>query len=519
MATAKQLLDQAVAHHQHGSLVRAEGLYREVLEQSPQDVDALYLLGLVDCQRGRYEAAIAHMQQALERKPDFAEGYNNLGHALRAVGRVDEALVSIREALHLRPDYAAAYGNLAASLTNRGRFHEAVDAYQEALRLDPNDPETYSNLGIALWHVGRLDEAIANMTRALELRPNLADAHSNLGTVLRAQGKTRQAIASLQDAVRLNPNHVDAHWNLALALLASGEFEQGWKEYEWRWKRSEWPPRVFPQPRWDGGPLEGRSILLCSEQGLGDTIQFIRYAAMLKDRGARVIFSCQKPLRQLLASCPGIDQLCDENREPADFDVWSPLLSVPRLVGTIIETIPTARPYLFASPKLVEKWKHYLHRFKAFKVGIGWQGNCDNTGDRYRSIRLSRFAALAAVEGVQLISLQKGPGTDQFREVAGSFSVFDLGYRLDNSGAFTDTAAVMKNLDLVISADTAIAHLAGAVGVPVWTALPMINTDWRWLLDREDTPWYPTMRLFRQPEANDWTAVFARMASELRRQL
>jgi Flp pilus assembly protein TadD len=516
---AKQLLDQAREHHQHGSLVQAEGLYREVLAQSPQDVDALYLLGLIDCQRERYEAAIAHMQQALQLKPDFAEGYNNLAHALRAVGRLQEALVCIREALHLRPDYAAAHGNLAVCLTHQGRFLEAVGAYHESLRLNPDDPETYANLGIALWYLGRLDEAIVSLNRARQLRPGLADAHSNLGTILRAQGKNREAIASLQEAIRLSPNHADAHWNLALALLASGEFEQGWKEYEWRWKRKQWPPRAFPQPRWDGGPLQGRSVLLCCEQGLGDTIHFIRYAAILRDRGARVILSCQTPLRPLLAGCHGIDELCDENAEPAHFDVWSPLLSVPGLVGTTVEAIPAPGPYLFASPKLVERWRRYLNRFKAFKVGIGWQGNRAHVADRYRSIRLTRFAAFAELKGVQLISLQKGPGTEQLGEVAGDFSVFDLGHQLDHSAPFTDTAAVMMNLDLIITADTAIAHLAGALGVPVWTAIPMLGTDWRWLLDREDTPWYPTMRLFRQSEANDWTDVFTRMAGELRGKL
>jgi hypothetical protein len=266
--------------------------------------------------------------------------------------------------------------------------------------------------------------------------------------------------------------------------------------------------------------LQGRSILLCSEQGLGDTIQFIRYAAILRVRGARVIVSCQKSLLPLLSGCPGIDLLCEENAEPADFDVWSPLVSVPGLVGTTIETIPTPGPYLLASPKLVERWKRYLGRFKGFKVGICWQGSPVHVADRYRSIPLAQFAPLAALENVRLISLQKGPGADQLGGVTKHFSVFNLAYKLDtSSGAFMDTAAVMMSLDLVITADTAIAHLAGALGVPVWNAIPMIMTDWRWLLDRQDSPWYPTMRLFRQSKPNGWTDVFASMATELRKQM
>jgi Flp pilus assembly protein TadD len=517
---ATQLFNQAFAHHQQGRLVEAERLYREILAQSPGDANVIYLMGLLHYQQRRYEPAIAHMQQAVQLRPDFAEGHNNLGHALRTVGRKEEALASIRTAIELRPDYAGAQANLGVSLEQQGKFQDAVNAYQEALRLNPNDHETCCNLGGALWYLGRLDEAVASLTRALQLRPDWADAHSNLGTVLRSQGKARQAVPSLREALRLNPNHVEAHWNLALSLLACGEFEEGWKEYEWRWKRREWPPRVFPQPRWDGGPLQGRSILLCCEQGLGDTMHVIRYAAIVKDLGARVIVSCQKPLRPLLARCPGIDMLCDENAEPADFDVWSSLLSVPGLVGTTMGTIPAPGPYIFANPTLVQRWKRYLDRFKGFKVGVCWQGSRIHVLDTYRSIPLAQFAPLAAIEGVQLISLQKGPGADQLRDFANPFPVFDLAYKLDtSSGPFMDTAAVMMNLDLVITVDTAIAHLAGALGAPVWNALPMIGTDWRWLLDRQDTPWYPTMQLFRQSQTNDWTGVFARMASELRREL
>jgi Tfp pilus assembly protein PilF len=465
---------------------------------------------------GRHAAAIACMEQALAIKPDFVEAHDNLGHAYRAAGRLDQAAACIERALVLRPNFAPAHRNLGVVLIEQRKFDEAAASFQRAIDLNPGDAEAYTNLGGALWNQGRLDEAAATLTRAIQLRPDLADAHSNLGTVLRTQGRAREAIASYEETLRLDPNHVDAHWNLSMALLASGDFERGWREYEWRWQRKEMPPRVFPQPRWDGGSLLGRSILLCSEQGLGDTIQFVRYAAVLKEHGARVILSCQEPLLAVLADCPGVDQLCARNEEPADFDVWSPLLSVAGLVGTTLQTIPATVPYLFAKRERVERWRRYLNRFDAFKVGICWRGSQVYGGDRFRSISLSEFAPLAAVEGVQLFSLQKGPGPDPVREVDLAVPVIDFGGTLDASSPFVDTAAVMKNVDLVIAADTAIAHLAGALGVSVWMPLPIGRSDWRWLLDREDTPWYPTMRLFRQSTANEWSDVFTRMAAELR---
>jgi hypothetical protein len=418
--------------------------------------------------------------------------------------------------LQLQPDFAPAHKNLGVLLIEQGKFAEATISFQRAIALNPNDPEAYTNLGGALWNQGRLDEAALALTRAIQLRPDMADAHSNLGTVRRTQGKTREAIASFEQTLRLEPNHVDAHWNLSMALLVCGDFERGWREYEWRWKRKEMPPRVFPQPRWDGGSLQDRSILLCSEQGLGDTIQFVRYATLLKNQGARVIVSAQKPLLGVLANCPGVDRACARNQEPADFDVWSPLLSVPGLVGTTPETIPATVPYLFADPARVEHWRRYLSRFDSFKVGISWKGSQAHRGDRFRSIPLSQFAPLTAIEGVQLFSLQKEAGLDQLQEVDLAVPVIDFGGTLDASSPFVDTAAVMKNVDLVIAPDTAIAHLAGALGVPVWMPLPLGRTDWRWLLEREDSPWYPTMRLFRQSAANEWSDVFTRMAGELR---
>ena len=327
-------------------------------------------------------------------------------------------------------------------------------------------------------------------------------------------------MASYQQAVRLKPDYAEAHWNQALARLQMGQFEQGWPGYEWRWKCKEFgtlPP--FRAPLWDGSPLDGRTILVHAEQGLGDTLQFIRYIPLVQKHGGRVIMMCQPPLCALLAHCPGIERLMPHGDAPPEIDLHVPLLSLPRLLGTTLENVPADGPYLDAEPDLVEAWRHRLGAYPGLKIGIAWQGNPKFRLDRVRSLPLAQFAPLASVPGVHLLSLQKGLGREQLAAPERRFPVTDLGGQLDETtGAFMDTAAVMKNLDLVITSDTSIAHLAGALGVPVWVALNVVP-DWRWLLDRDDSPWYPTMRLFRQTRLGHWEDVFHCMAEALRERL
>ncbi len=276
-------------------------------------------------------------------------------------------------------------------------------------------------------------------------------------------------------------------------------------------------PRRDPATEWDGSPLEGRTILLHTEQGLGDAIQFIRFAASVRDRGGRVLVECPKGLVPLLGSCPGIAGLVARGEEAPPFDVHAPLLGLPRLLGTTLANLPRAVPYLSADPAAVARWGEELALDRSWKVGIAWQGNPRFKADRHRSIPLARFAPLAAVPGVRLYGLQKGPGTEQIAPASATVPLVDLGARLDEAGAtFADTSAVMRHLDLIVTSDTSIAHLAGALGVPVWVALGA-SADWRWLLGREDCPWYPTMRLFRQSRPGDWAEVLARIADEVRR--
>ena len=322
-----------------------------------------------------------------------------------------------------------------------------------------------------------------------------------------------EALACFDRALALKAEYAQAHLNRALILLVRGNWEQGWPDYEYRQKTDRIAASRYDCPLWNGEPLAGQTIVLRCEQGLGDTIQFARYARLLKQRGATVVLECQKALVPLMQSCPGIDHLVTAADERPAVDVQVPLLSLPRIFKTDVDNVPADIPYLHAAPALVEHWRQRIRGLAGLKVGIQWQGSRGFRSDRYRSFPLRCFASLAELGDVQLVSLQKGDGTEQI--AAAGFTVLDLADELDvASGPFMDTAALMKNLDLVITCDTAIGHLAGALGVAVWVALPLAP-DWRWLLGRDDTPWYPTMRLFRQTRLDDWSDVFQRIRAAL----
>jgi tetratricopeptide (TPR) repeat protein len=514
--------DYAQAHNNLGAALRALGqveqaaaCYRRALELAPSYADAHNNLGDALSALGEWEQAAACYRQALVLRPGFAEALTNLGVALLRLGKIDEATASHEQALRLRPDSCEAHNNLGNAYYARHRPAEAARCYREALRIQPDHAEAHYNLGIALAEQGQLDEAVASYREALRLKPGHVEACGNLGHALRGLGRLDEALACYHQLLELKPNDPEAHMSRALVWLLLGDYERGWPEYEWRWRAKEFGRLPYTQPAWDGSPLQGRTILLHAEQGLGDTLQFARYAAPVKACGGRVVLLCLKPLRQILAGLPGVDELAVAREPLPAFDVYAPLLSLPALLGTTLETVPCQVPYLAADPALVEHWGRELGRKPGFRVGIVWQGNPDNRGDRQRSIPLRHFAPLAAVPGVRLLSLQKGAGVEQLRAIAGSFLVDDLGGRLDEAaGPFMDTAAVLKNLDLLVTADTATAHLAGAMAVPTWLALSAVS-DPRWLLGRADSPWYPTVRLFRQARFGDWDPVFARLAGEL----
>ncbi len=553
MATIPEALRQGWTDYQAGSFARAEQVSRQIVQADPRSVDAWFLLGAACQAQGKLDDAIAGYRRAALLRPDFAEIHYRLGNALYARGLLGEALTSYQQALLLRPQHAETHNNLGVVLADQGRPAEAVPYYQQALALKSTYAEAHYNLGNAFKALQRLDEAVASYQHAIRHNPQFAPAYLNLGVALTAQGKPAEAVAAYRQAIQrepdmvqahnnmglalahqnqldealacyaralqIQPDFADAHYNRALALLVRGDFAQGWPEYEWRWRLAEIPSRPFTQPRWDGSPLAGRTILLHAEQGAGDTIQFIRYAPLVQQRGGRVLLECPAALIPLLSTCRGIDQLIGRGTPLPAFDVHAPLLSLPGIFRTSLATIPADIPYLATDPQQVERWRHQLEGIREFKIGISWQGSPGYRWDRQRSFALAHLEPVARLIGVRLFSLQKGLGTEQLRDLPGWFPVTDLGGTLDeNTGAFVETAAVLKNLDLVITCDTALGHLAGALGVPVWIVLPFAP-EWRWLLDRDDSPWYPTVRLFRQERLGDWDGVFARVAAELRRRL
>ncbi len=380
----------------------------------------------------------------------------------------------------------------------------------------PDYPEAYNNLGNVLAEEGQLAEAAACYREALRLRPAYAESYNNLAVVLDKQRNHAEAGDCYRESLRLRPDYPDALLNQALGWIQAGRFEQGWAAYEHRWQVPGVNRPDFTQPAWAGEPLGGKTILVYAEQGLGDTFQFIRYASMVKRRGGTVMYEGPGALLPLLSRCPGIDRLIARGTPIPEFQTHCALLSLPWLMRTTLATVPAEVPYLFADPALVSRWREELAPQAGYRIGINWQGNPKYKGDRQRSIPLEKFAPLADLPGVRLISVQKGHGSEQLAAHGDRLGIVPLGDRLDESGgAFMDTAAVLMNLDMLITSDTAIAHVAGGLGVTTWLALNW-SADWRWLHSRSDCPWYPSMRLLRQPEPGDWDSVFRRMADDLR---
>jgi tetratricopeptide (TPR) repeat protein len=516
----------AHAQHNRGNALRDLGRHAESVpcyEQArrlrPGDGAICFDLGLALLALSRRDEAVACLRQAVALRPNHADSHSRLGQTLAEAGRWAEALDSYRRLTVLRPDCADAHHNLAVVLARLGRHTEAAASYRDALHLRPDHAEDHNNLGMALAELGQHDEAATAFRQAIGFNADYAEAHNNLAITLVALGDAEDGLASFAEALRLRPDYPKARTNRALALLQTGDYEQGWREYEWRWRTEDFKRRDFGKPRWDSTSLAGRTILLHAEQGLGDTVQFIRYAALVQERGGRVLVEAPARLLPLLRRCPGIDDWIAQGQPLPDFDVETPLLSLPALVGTTQETVPAAVPYLSAEPALQARWAEELRAIEGFKVGIAWQGSRTYRGDRSRSIALRHFAPLACLPGVRLVSVQKGYGSEQLAALAEEWGIVDLGQRLDEgAGAFVDTAAVLTQVDLVVCSDTSVAHLAGALAAPVWLALASA-CDWRWGLRGEETPWYPTMRLFRQQRAGDWNEVFMRLAEQLRERM
>jgi tetratricopeptide (TPR) repeat protein len=494
---------------QRDRLDEAVAAFRNTLRLKPEHPEALNNLGNTLLRQHKGDEAIRCFRQALELRRDYPQPYCNLATALLQQGKAEEAVGLYLEALKLQPDYADAQFNLGNAYRTLHRTEEAIACYQRVLAQQPDNSGARLNLGVALSEQGKLDEAVSVFEDLLKAKPNFAQACNSLGVTRLHQGGVTDGLAAFEQGLAIQPDDPDTHLNRALSWLLLGDYEAGWVEYEWRWKLKRAMPCPYPQPLWDGTPMPNGTMFLWAEQGLGDTLQFVRYAALVKERVGTVLLDCPGPLRGLLVSCPGVDALAGSGAPLPPADVQAPLLSLPRILGTTLDNVPASVPYLFADVSLQERWRERIGAARGLKVGIVWQGNPQFAGDHYRSVGLERFRALAAVPGVRLFSLQKGKGSEQLAEWAGAVPITDLGSQI--SGDFRDTAAAMRELDLVISVDTAPAHLAGALGVRVWVLLPY-NPDWRWLLGREDSPWYPSARLFRQRRWGDWDDVFACVA-------
>jgi tetratricopeptide (TPR) repeat protein len=529
-------------------LTAAESTYRIALQADPDNVEAHYWLGSLLQQQNRMEEAAVELQAAVVRNPRHVDAQINLGCVYRALKRAEQAEQCFRIALDLSPEYPPALCNLGSVLHDRKEYDAAADLFRRAILINPVFVEAHNNLGTVFQDQKRFDDAYASFKRALQLRPDSAEtqlnvatalqmqghleeslelyaksiandptiprAHYCLGAALHTAGRDDEALAAYAEAIRLQPDYAEAHYNRSFVHLARGEFEAGWREYEWRLRCKDYKGRKFPVPRWDGSPLAGRTLLVHAEQGLGDTLHFIRYLKKLQQLGGSVYVEVPPAVVPLLKQS-GFTGIIPGGSPLPKFDLEIPLLSVPYAMQTRLETIPAEVPYLAADPRLIKQWRGQLRSLPGYKVGLIWQGNRDYAYDHFRSIPLAQYAPLAEVPGVQLISLQKGYGSEQVAALGGKFSVLDWGSTLDTtSGAFMDTAAVMSGLDLVISSDTGTAHLAGGLGVPVWLAVAHAP-EWRWMLERKDCPWYPTMRLFRQRATGDWSDVFEAMREEL----
>jgi tetratricopeptide (TPR) repeat protein len=504
-----------------GDALRATGKTNEAAEALSQAVilrpdspELLYNLGIALHADGRPAEAVTPYRKALSLRPDFADALTNLGNALQDLNEFDEAIAVYRRAISQRPTEPESHNNLGKALKETGDLPAAIDEYRAAISLRPAYADAHTNLANALVEQGRLDDAIASFRRALDCRSDDAVILSKLGYTLGQQGHHDEAKAALDKAMTVDPASVDAQWNMSLALLLRGDFENGWPLYEARHRtKSMHLDREFLDSFWDGSPLQGRQILLIAEQGLGDSIQFIRYVPMVAERGSGggVLLLCQPRLRKLFEGQLGIRQVISMGEMLPPFDVCCPLMSLPHVVHTREETIPHQVPYLRPDPTRVSQWDRILSAEPGKpRVGLAWAGNPTYRNDRHRSIPLSAFELLAgAAPSPLFVSLQKGPAASQDRSAP--IPLRDWTNQLDD---LIDTAALIQNLDLVIAVDTAVAHLAGALAKPVWLLIPFAP-DWRWQLDRRDSPWYPTMRLFRQPARGDWTTPIAEIATEL----
>ncbi len=543
-------LREAMTLRQQGRLREAEKIYTRVLKAAPDQFDALNLLGTIKAQRGQAGEAYRLISVALKVNPRAADAWVNLGivlHALKrdqealesfdkalalkpgdadalyergnvllALGRAQDALAAFDEALALLPSHPQARLNRGLALAGLGRHEEAIADFEAASATPPVSPTAHYNRGISLFNLGRYAEAVAAYERALSLAPDHVKALNNRGFALQALNRHNEALVNYSKALELRKDFADAHFNQAIALLTIGDFRRGFEEYEWRWRRTGMPAqrRSYGRPLWLGEyPLQGRTILLHAEQGLGDTIQFARYIALFARAGARIVLEVQPELKALVERIEGVAAVVARGEPLPPFDVHCPLGSLPLAFKTEPATIPSTGPYIAADDAHLGKWRPRLEAIGRPRVAVAWSGNPEHMNDRNRSIPLSRLAPLWSVGTTRFLAVQRELRTGDAELLAQEPRVTQIGTELDD---FADTAAVLALVDLVVTVDTSVAHLAGAMGRPVWILVPF-SPDWRWTRSGESSRWYPSARLFRQPSLGDWDSVIEGLRGELER--
>ena len=478
----------------------------------PDYAEAHYNRGNALKKLERMEDAVASYDRAIAIKPDYAKAYYNRGVALNELKQVEEALASYDRAIEIKSDYAIAYSNRGVALQELRRVEEAVASFDRVIAINWDDAEAHSNRGVALQELKQVEDAVASYDRAIAIKSEYAEAYSNRGNALKELKQVEEAVASYDRAIALNPEYAEAYWNKALALLLAGNFAHGWELYESRWKneRSALKSHNFPQPPWLGAEdIASKTILLHAEQGLGDTIQFCRYAKLVKALGAKVVLEVPKALRGLLSGLEGADELIEEGNALPTFDYHCPLLSLPLAFKTDLTNIPSPKPYLAASAQKCDEWAQRMGAKGKPRVGVVWSGNATYKNDHNRSLSLQQLLPHLP-NCCEYVSLQKEVrGVD--KAVLEGSGIRHYGEELKD---FTDTAALCDLMDVVITVDTSVAHLSGALGKKTWIVLPY-SPDWRWLLDRNDSPWYDSVRLYRQDENRQYAPVLQRVANDL----
>jgi tetratricopeptide (TPR) repeat protein len=514
--------DSADAHYNLGVALGEQGRHSEAVASygqaialRPDFVDAHFNRGVALGELDRPEEALQSYERAVALRPDHAEAYNNRGIALSRVGHLTEAEASYERAIALRPGYANAYNNLGNLLGELGRRDEALESFDRAVAVKPDYAEAYDNRGIVLGDLERYTEALASFDRAIALKPDYAEAHYDRGNALRELHRHADAVDSFERAIALRPDYASAHWNLADCRLLLGDFERGWKEYEWRWKLDLRAAgrRTFPQPPWLGDlAVRGRTLLLHSELGLGDTLLFCRYASEVAALGATVVLEVQPPLVELLSDLEGVARILPTGARLPSFDFHCPLMSLPLAFRTGLDSVPANIPYIRSDPARVAAWRKRLGESTGPRIGLVWSGSTALRNDA-RSMTLAQMLPLVN-DRAQWTSLQKEVRDGEAALLTSRADIRHFGGELRD---FADTAALVDLMDMIVTIDSSVANLAGAMGKTVWILLPYNPHDWRWMLKREDSIWYPTARLFRQSAAGDWAGVIRRVNDELAR--